>query len=83
MQTLFDIKEFETKLHDLDGKFCSKAHKRDINRLRTSFVAFIRQRESVYRQLRAKDEEIIRLKAILKAKFKRFEDYDRLTNTFS
>ena len=82
MQTLFDIKEFETKLHDLDGKFCSKSHKRDINRLRTSFVAFIRQRDSVYRQLRAKDEEIIRLKAILKAKFQTFEEYDRMANLF-
>ena len=64
---LFDIEEITTHHRDAQvrapsGRFTTKAVKGEFDKMRSTIVMLIRQRQSVYRQLRAKDEEIIRLK---------------------
>ena len=50
---------------DPAGRFTTKAMMEEFNKLKIQISTLIRQRQSVYRQLRQKDEEIIRLKQII------------------
>lgn len=67
MSTLFDITEFTVKQpHGLNGKFITKAHKSDIDKLRLCVVSEVKRHECVANLLRQKDEQIIKLKEEVK-----------------
>ena len=82
MNTLFDTSEFAIQPRLVDGSYCTARTKKAIDRLRTCIVGEVRRRDCFWKQMRQKDEEIIRLKAALNAKFATFEEYDRLANLF-
>lgn len=80
MQKLFDITPIKPRLKD--GTYCSKRTQRVLNEVRWCLVAELRRQKCVSKLIREQAEEIIRLKAALNAKFKTFEEYDRLSKLF-
>ena len=67
MNTLFDVTEFTAKQpHGLNGKFITKAHKSDIDKLRLCVVSEVNRHDCVANLLRKKDEQIIKLKKEVK-----------------
>lgn len=83
MNTLFDTAEFAIKPRLNDGSYCTTRTKRVLNELRWCLVGELRRQKCVSNLIHEQAEEIIRLKAALNAKFATFEEYDRLTKTFS
>lgn len=78
MNTLFDKKEFAVQLRLNDGTYCSKRTHRVVNELRWCLVGELRRQKCVSKLLRQKDEEIIRLKQIIR----NFAEQDKLSNLF-
>ena len=78
MNTLFDTKEFAVQPRLVDGSYCTARTKKAIDRLRTCIVGEVRRRDSFWRQLRQRDEEILELKA----KLRKFAEQDNLSNKF-
>lgn len=76
--TLFDTKDFVIQPRSLDGTYCNERTKKAIDRLRTCIVGEVRRRDSFWRQMRMKDEEIMQLKA----KLRNFAEMDYLSNKF-
>jgi len=70
MQTLFSLEEIpcikSVQVRDPAGRFTTQKMKCEFDRLRNQIVTLIRQRQSVYRQLRAKDEKIAELETKIK-----------------
>ena len=78
MNTLFDTAEFSVKPRLVDGSYCTARTKKAIDRLRTCIVGEVRRRDCFWKQMRQKDEEITRLKQIIR----NFAEQDKLSNLF-
>lgn len=65
MLTLFGNQDYEPT-RDTTGRYCTRSIAVQFANMRKTIVAEIRRKESVSRQLRQKDEEIIALKAEIK-----------------
>ena len=78
MNTLFDTAEFAIQPRLVDGSYCTARTKKAIDRLRTCIVGEVRRRDCFWKQMRMKDEEIIRLKQIIR----NFAEQDKLSNLF-
>lgn len=76
--TLFDDLKYTVKPRSTNGTFCTTRTKKTIDRLRTCIVGEIRRRNSFWKQLRQRDEEIL----ALKAKLRNFSEQDKLDNLF-
>ena len=67
MNTLFDVTEFTPKQpHGLNGKFITKAHKSDIDKLRLCVVSEVNRYDCVANRLRELHEQNIKLKEEVK-----------------
>lgn len=67
MNTLFDVTEFTSKQpHGLNGKFITKAHKSDIDKLRLCVVSELNRHYCVANRLRELHEQNIKLKEEVK-----------------
>ena len=85
MNTLFDDSRYVVKPRSTDGTFCTTRTKKTIDRLRTCIVGEVRRRDAFWKQLRQRDEEIIKLKAEnakLLSKLRKFAEQDKLDNLF-
>ena len=78
MNTLFNTAEFSVKPRLVDGSYCTARTKKAIDRLRTCIVGEVRRRDCFWKQMRQKDEEIQRLKQIIR----NFAEQDKLSNLF-
>lgn len=85
MNTLFDDSKYIVKPRSTDGTFCTTRNFKTIQRLRMCITGEVRRRDCFSKQLRQRDEEIIKLKAEnakLLSKLRKFAEQDKLDNLF-
>jgi len=71
MNTLFDDSKYIVKPRSTDGTFCTTRNFKTIQRLRMCITGEVRRRDCFSKQLRQRDEEIIKLKNECKTEYEK------------